>query len=126
MASAAGDGPTLFWKFSITWPAWGALSENVTRSSGRTVALRTAAIEARGVAADRAAAVPKPPRSSRPASPQPMRARVAPILVASLAIVVSVFVLGDAGCKPGKRSSIPNAVRGQEASGTDGKQVGRQ
>ena len=38
MASAAGDGPTSFWKFSITWLACGAERVKVTRPSGKTVA----------------------------------------------------------------------------------------
>jgi hypothetical protein len=77
MGSAAGEGPVLFWKFSETWPACGAASENVTRRSGSTVGLLACAVAG---AAELLAALGGA-RTSRPAAAEQMSAEVIAIRV---------------------------------------------
>ena len=77
MGSAAGEGPTWFWKLSFTSVAWGAFREKVTVRSGLTVgALAEIAI---GLAGAVAAAIPKGLSATRATTAQMISDNVMPI-----------------------------------------------
>jgi hypothetical protein len=91
----------LFWKFSATSLACGAVNENVTRRSGRTVALLALAF---GGAAGLFDAMAEGPKASSPATLEQTSAHVSPIRVHGLNKIASRFVFDQAPI-PGAASS---------------------